>query len=82
MIEKKISTIMKMTNYNKEREHDMCLISLVSALDEAGRLDIFRDAFRIEEDHGPLRWAGRRRAFDVECGRAERGRIGPGYVWV
>lgn len=55
-----------MENYNKEREHDLCLISLVGALDEAGRLDIFRDAFRIEEDLGPLRWSGRRRAFDVE----------------
>lgn len=57
---------MKMTNYNNEREHDMCLISLVKALDGADRLDIFRDAFRIEEDLGPLRWSGRRRAFDVE----------------
>ena len=55
-----------MENYNNEREHDLCLISLVGALDEAGQLDIFRDAFRIEEDLGPLRWSGRRRAFDVE----------------
>ena len=55
-----------MENYNNEREHDLCLISLVTVLDEAGRLDIFRNAFRIEEDLGPLRWSGRRRAFDVE----------------
>ena len=55
-----------MENYNKEREHDQCLISLVGALDEAGRLDIFRDAFRIEEDLGPLKCARHRRAFDVE----------------
>ena len=55
-----------MENYNNEREHDTCLISLVGALDEAGRLDIFRDAFRIEEDLGPLRCARHRRAFDVE----------------
>lgn len=57
---------MKMTNYNNEREHDLCLIDLVRALDGASRLDIFRDAFRIEENLGPLRWSGRRRAFDVE----------------
>ena len=57
---------MKMTNYNNEREHDLCLIDLVRALDGASRLDIFRDAFRIEEDLGPLRWSERRRAFDVE----------------
>ncbi len=55
-----------MENYNNEREHDLCLISLVGALDEADRLDIFRDAFGIEEDLGPLRWSRRRRAFDVE----------------
>ncbi len=55
-----------MENYNNEQEHDWCLIYLVRALDETGRLDIFRDAFRIEEDLGPLRWSGRRRAFDVE----------------
>ena len=55
-----------MENYNNEREHDWCLIYLVRALDETDRLDIFRDAFRIEEDLGPLRWSGRRRAFDVE----------------
>ena len=47
-----------MENYNNEREHDLCLISLVEALDEADRLDIFRDAFCIEGDLGPLRWAG------------------------
>ena len=55
-----------MENYNNEQEHDWCLISLVEALDEAARLDIFRDAFCIEGDLGPLRWAGRRKAFDVE----------------
>ncbi len=55
-----------MENYNNEREHDMCLISLVGALDEAGRLDIFRDAFRIEEDLGPLKYALHRKAFDIE----------------
>ena len=55
-----------MENYNNEREHDWCLIYLVRTLDEAGRLDIFRDAFRIEEDLGPLKWSGRRIAFDVE----------------
>ena len=55
-----------MENYNNEQEHDWCLISLVGVLDEADRLDIFRDAFRIEEGLGPLRWSGRRRAFDVE----------------
>ena len=55
-----------MTNYNKERDHDLCLIYLVNALDKAGRLDILRDAFHIEEDLGCLKWAGRRKAFDVE----------------
>ena len=53
-------------NYNIEREHDWCLICLVRALDKAGRLDILRDAFRIEENLGCLKWSGRRRAFDVE----------------
>ena len=53
-------------NYNNEREHDLCLISLVKTLDKAGRIDIFRDAFRIEEDLGPLTQAGHKRAFDVE----------------
>ena len=53
-------------NYNNEREHDLCLISLVKALDKASRIDIFRDAFRIEEDLGPLAQAKRKRAFDVE----------------
>ena len=57
---------MKMMNYNIEREHDWCLICLVNALDKAGRLDILRDAFRIEEDLGCLKWSGRRRKFDVE----------------
>lgn len=55
-----------MENYNNEQEHDWCLICLVRALDETGRLDIFRDAFRIEEDLGPLRCARHRRASDVE----------------
>ena len=55
-----------MENYNNEREHDWCLIYLVRALDKARRLDIFRDAFCIEEDLEPLKWSGRRRAFDVE----------------
>ena len=55
-----------MENYNNEREHDWCLIYLVRALDGEGRLDIFRDAFRIEEDLGPLRRSGCKRAFDVE----------------
>lgn len=55
-----------MENYNNEREHDWCLIYLVRALNKARRIDIFRDAFGIEEDLGPLKWSGRRRAFDVE----------------
>ena len=53
-------------NYNVEREHDRCLISLVKELDIAGRLDIFKNSFRIDKDLGPLTWAGCRRAFDVE----------------
>ena len=72
-----------MENYNNEREHDWCLIYLVRALDKARRLDIFRDAFCIEEDLGPLKWSKRKRAFDVElefanlscCGR-NKGPIG------
>ena len=50
-----------MENYNNEQEHDWCLISLVEALDEAARLDIFRDAF----------WH-RRRSWTIEVGRAQK----------
>ncbi len=53
-------------NYNTEREHDRCLIDLVRTLDGAGRLDIFRDAFRIEEALGPLEESKHKKAFDVE----------------
>ena len=58
--------INRIMNYNIEKQHDWCLISLVRELDEAGRLDIFRDGFSIEKDLGPLRWSGCRRDFDVE----------------
>ena len=58
--------IKRITNYNNEREHDCCLISLVKELNKAGRLDIFREGFRIERDLGPLKWAVHRRDFDVE----------------
>ena len=57
---------MNSMNYNVEREHDLCLISLVKELNIAGRLDIFRDSFRIDKDLGRLTWAGHRQAFDVE----------------
>ena len=56
----------KITNYSIETQHDWCLISLVGKLDQAGRIDIFQNSFRIERDLGRLIWAGRRRAFDVE----------------
>ena len=56
----------KITNYSIETQHDWCLISLVGKLDQADRIDIFQNSFRIERDLGRLIWAGRRRAFDVE----------------
>ena len=55
-----------MDNYSNERDHDMCLIDLVRALDKAERLDLLGRSFRIEGELGRLEWAGRRRDFDVE----------------
>ena len=53
-------------NYNDEKEHDRQLIALVEGLDSANRLDILKEAFRVEGKLGKLENAQHRKLFDVE----------------
>jgi len=53
-------------NYKNEGEHDAFFMSLVQELAKNKALDIFNKYFSTDTEVGALKWAVRKRAYDVE----------------